>query len=139
MPVTARAMLRNGYTLAQVEEALSAVPEQQPCILLATPLFHVTALCGGFIAQYQSGIKGVFMRRWSVPDAVRLIVDNGVSFLGGVPAVVMSVLQCPDLPADHVFNRISYGGAPPPKRLPGDLARRWPEAMPCVFAHQRRC
>lgn len=128
--IMARALLRNGRSFEETMELLTTPPPQQPCHLMATPLFHVTALCGGFIAQYASGIKAVFMRRWSVPEAVRLIVANKVQFLGGVPAVVQSVLQSPDLPKDHVFNRFSYGGAPPPTRLAGDLVKRWPGAMP---------
>ncbi|EKD01644.1 hypothetical protein A1Q2_04015 [Trichosporon asahii var. asahii CBS 8904] len=130
--IMARALLRNGRTLDEVMELMNTPPPQQPCHLMATPLFHVTALCGGFIAQYASGIKSVFMRRWSVPEAVKLIVANNVQFLGGVPAVVQSVLQSPDLPKDWVFNRFSYGGAPPPTRLAGDLVKRWPGAMPAM-------
>ncbi|BEI86715.1 hypothetical protein CcaverHIS002_0700610 [Cutaneotrichosporon cavernicola] len=35
----------------------------------------------------------------------------------------------PDLPKDYVFDTMSYGGAPPPDSLAGNLKKRWPNLL----------
>lgn len=64
---------------------MMATADQQPqtVMLLAVPLFHVTGLYGAILRQFQNGQKVVFMRRWSVKDAVKLCVDEQVKFIGG--------------------------------------------------------
>ncbi|GMK56052.1 hypothetical protein CspeluHIS016_0211080 [Cutaneotrichosporon spelunceum] len=123
----ARAVLRAGGT---VEEAFSVhTPPPEPGVMLiAVPLFHVTGCLGWMMRAWFLGFKVVFMRRWNVDDAVKLCIDERVNLIGGVPAIATAIIQSPKLPPDHVFDGLTYGGAPPPQRLASDIAARWPAA-----------
>lgn len=63
--------------------AAHAPPPQQLVTLAPVPLFHVTGLLAGMVRIFASGTKMVFLRRWSVPDAVKLIVEHNIKSLGG--------------------------------------------------------
>jgi hypothetical protein len=43
-----------------------------------------------------------------------------------VPAIVTAIYQSPLLPKEVQFGSISYGGAPSPERMVGDLRKRFP-------------
>lgn len=101
-------------------------PQHQQSMLVPTPLFHTTGCHAVLMRCMATGAKVVFMRYWSVSDAVKLIIEEKVTLTGGVPAIVTSLLKSPDLPKDHVFEGLNYGGAPPPERLASDLQKRWP-------------
>ncbi|TXT12782.1 hypothetical protein VHUM_01183 [Vanrija humicola] len=120
----ARARLRAGEPL---ESALAVAepPEVQPVMLLPVPLFHVTGSLGWLVRAWVVGGRLVFVRRWNVEDAARLMVEEKVAFFGGVPAVAVAVIQSNLLPKDHIIEGITYGGAPPPQRLAADIANRW--------------
>lgn len=101
----------------------------QTVILLPIPLFHCTGGESWLCRAMSIGAAMVFMRRWSVPDAVELIKSEKINVTGGVPSIATALYQSPLLPKDHVFDSISYGGAPPPERLASDLKSRWPKVM----------
>jgi acyl-CoA synthetase (AMP-forming)/AMP-acid ligase II len=105
------------------------MPTEPSASLLSIPLFHATGCLSILVAAIKSGNKLVFQRRWSVADAVKLIVAENVQSIGGVPAIATAILQSPLLPTDHQFTSVGYGGAPPAKRLAGDLKKRFPAAM----------
>lgn len=123
-----RAGLRVG---ANIKDLLAPKPAGTPqtVILLPVPLFH----CTGGESWVTRGLSGqamlVFMRRWSVPDAIGLIKSHKINVVGGVPSIATALYQSPDLPKDHVFETVSYGGAPPPDSLAGNLRKRWPNLM----------
>jgi acyl-CoA synthetase (AMP-forming)/AMP-acid ligase II len=121
----ARMALRSG---APVDDILALVSSPKPdaCALLSIPLFHVQGCLNWFIGAIGDGSRLTFLRRWSVPDAVRLMVAEKVTKIGGVPTIATSVLQSPLLPKDFVLQASTFGGAAPPARLPGDLNKRWP-------------
>lgn len=123
----ARSILRSGGTLA---EALAAHdPPKEPSVMLVpVPLFHITGCLSWLVKAMTYGHKVVFTRRWSVPDAVKLIVDERVDVIGGVPAIATSIIQSGLLPPDWQFKSVGYGGAPPPAGLPEEIVRRWPKA-----------
>jgi acyl-CoA synthetase (AMP-forming)/AMP-acid ligase II len=108
--------------------AMQANP-QVACMLVSIPIFHVTGCLAILNKAISGGGKLVFQRRWSVPDAVKLILKEKVNVVGGVPAIATAILQSPLLPKDYQFISVAYGGAPPAKRLAGDLAKRFPEAL----------
>lgn len=99
-----------------------------PTMLISIPFFHVTGCLGWLVRAIGSGFKLVFMRRWSTRVALDLIKTEKVNVIGGVPAIVTAIIQSPLLPKDTEMLSVSYGGAPPPERLPGDLTRRWPNS-----------
>jgi acyl-CoA synthetase (AMP-forming)/AMP-acid ligase II len=98
-------------------------------MLMSIPLFHVTGCLAILLRAIGTGGKLVFQRRWSVPDAVKLILKENVNVVGGVPAIATAILQSPLLPKDYQFLSVAYGGAPPAKRLAGDLLKRFPNAL----------
>ncbi|KAK8849472.1 hypothetical protein IAR55_004805 [Kwoniella newhampshirensis] len=100
----------------------------QRTVLLSIPLFHVTGCLSWLMRAFFAGSKMVLMRRWDVKEAVRLIEAERVTVIGGVPAVVSSILQSPDLPKDLTFDTVFYGGAPPSKQMAAEVKTRWPKA-----------
>lgn len=120
----ARSVIRSGGTIEDVKRP----PKEQPVIFLPVPLFHVTGGVSWVFKAVNGGCKLVFIRKWNPPAAVKLIVQEKINVLGGVPAVPTAILQSPDLPKDWKINSLSYGGAPPPERLAADLHKRWPAA-----------
>ncbi|WOO76507.1 putative 4-coumarate--CoA ligase 3 [Vanrija pseudolonga] len=122
-----RALLRAGASLQEMGEILTPKAEQS-IVLVAIPFFHVSAVEGWLIRIFLSGWKMILMRRWSTKDAITLVKEHKISVIGGVPAIVQSIIQSPLLPKDHVFEGVSYGGAPPPERMPGDVNKLWPTA-----------
>lgn len=123
----ARAILRAGGSL---EDALAVHdPPKEPSVMLVpVPLFHVTGCLSWLLKAMTYGHKVVFTRRWNVPDAIKLIVDERVDVIGGVPAIATSIIQSGLLPANWQFKSVGYGGAPPPAGLPEEIVRRWPNA-----------
>lgn len=122
----ARAVLRMGGSLADLA---AMAPVDQTVSLLSIPLFHATGNLSILVNTIRTGGKLVFQRRWNVADAVKLIIDEKIVSIGGVPAIATAILQSPLLPKDHQFAAVGYGGAPPAKRLVGDIKKRFPAAM----------
>ncbi|TXT05143.1 uncharacterized protein COLE_06463 [Cutaneotrichosporon oleaginosum] len=117
-----RAALRAGATYEQA----TAHPVAQACMLVPAPLFHVTGCISWTTRQMTTGAKIVWMKRWSVPEAIRLIEKYDVNVLGGVPATTKAIFQSPLLPKTRMFTAISSGGAPVQAGLVTDLTKRFP-------------
>ncbi|GMK59773.1 hypothetical protein CspeluHIS016_0803790 [Cutaneotrichosporon spelunceum] len=117
-----RAQLRAGATYEQA----TAAPTTQACMLVPAPLFHVTGCISWPTRQMTTGARIVWMKRWSVPEAIRLIEKYNVNVLGGVPATTKAILQSPLLPKERMFSAISTGGAPVQAGLVSDLTKRFP-------------
>ncbi len=109
--------------------ALATAPKAEGVALLSIPLFHVQGNLNWLVGAIAEGSKLVFLRRWSVPDAIKIMVQEKVAKIGGVPAIATSVLQSPLLPKDFELAQSAFGGASPPSRLPGDLVKRWPNLL----------
>ncbi len=99
----------------------------QRCYLLNVPLFHATGCHAVLVTNTAAGSKIVLMHRFDPERALELIEKEKVTIFGGVPTVVMRVLDSPDLARRDVssIRSISYGGAP----APADLVRRIREAF----------
>ncbi|EJT51061.1 hypothetical protein A1Q1_07751 [Trichosporon asahii var. asahii CBS 2479] len=117
-----RAMLRAGATY---EQATTPAPTQAS-MLVPAPLFHVTGCISWTTRQMTTGAKIVFMKRWSVPEAIRLIEAYNVNVLGGVPATTKAILQSPLLPKERMFTAVSSGGAPIQAGMAAALTKRFP-------------
>jgi acyl-CoA synthetase (AMP-forming)/AMP-acid ligase II len=122
-----RAALREG---ADLKTALARFdpPAKQNSYLVAVPLFHVTGCLSWLIRAINTGSKVVFMRRWNVADAIKLIKDEKINVIGGVPAIVTSIVQSPLLPKNYPISNVSFGGAPPPKGIAKTINDQWPGA-----------
>ena len=103
--VTARAALRRGET----------PPEASPRTgLMVIPLFHVTACSASLMSSMVAGNTTIFMRKWDVVEAMKLIEREHVQITGGVPTIAWQILEHPDR---HKYDLsslelITYGGAP---------------------------
>jgi acyl-CoA synthetase (AMP-forming)/AMP-acid ligase II len=124
----ARAALRAGAPVSMALGAHAPPPEQLN-VLMPVPLFHVTGLLAVTVRCFFAGSKLVFQRRWSVPDAVKLCLDQKIHMISGVPSIATAILQSGLLPEDFQFAALSYGGAAPAKRLAGDVNKRFPAAF----------
>ncbi len=96
--------------------------------LLSVPLFHATGCHAVLVANTIAGGKLVMMHHFDPERALELIERERITIFGGVPAMVMQVLDSPDFERRDTSSvkSISYGGAP----APPDLVRRIKEHFP---------
>jgi len=120
--VGARAMTR-----AAPSPAGGAAPAQRSS-LLSVPLFHATGCLSTMIPATATGGKMVMMHHFDPERALQLIEREHLTAFGGVPTVVMQVLDHPDFTKYDTssIQGVSYGGAP----APPDLVRRIKERFP---------
>ncbi|HEX3839178.1 MAG TPA: class I adenylate-forming enzyme family protein [Acidimicrobiales bacterium] len=96
--------------------------------LLSVPLFHATGCHATLVTNTAAGGKLVMMHHFNPERALELIERERVTIFGGVPTMVMQVIDSPDFAKRDVTSvkSISYGGAP----CPPDLVRRITEHFP---------
>jgi steroid-24-oyl-CoA synthetase len=96
--------------------------------LLSVPLFHATGCHAILVSNTAAGGKLVMMHHFDPERALELIERERVTIFGGVPAMVMQVLDSPSFATRDTSSvrSISYGGAP----APPDLVRRIKEHFP---------
>jgi long-chain acyl-CoA synthetase len=104
----------------------------QTAFLLSVPLFHATGCHSILVANTLAGGKLVLMRRWDPGRALELIEREAVTNFGGVPTMVMQILDHPDFATRDTSSvrGVGYGGAP----APPDLVRRIKAHFPGVGA-----
>ncbi|HEX4219316.1 MAG TPA: class I adenylate-forming enzyme family protein [Acidimicrobiales bacterium] len=100
----------------------------QTANLLSVPLFHATGCHAVLVTNTAAGGKLVMMHHFDPERALELIEREKVTLFGGVPAMVMQILDSPDFAQRDTSSvrSISYGGAP----APPDLVRRIKEHFP---------
>lgn len=108
-------------------DAGAAENAAQRCYLLNVPLFHATGCHAALITNTAVGTKLVLMHHFDPERALELIEREKVTIFGGVPTVVMRILDSPDFARRDVSSvkSVSYGGAP----APTELVRRINEAF----------
>ncbi len=96
--------------------------------LLSVPLFHATGCHAVLVTNTAAGGKLVMMHHFDPERALELIQRERVTIFGGVPAMVMQVIDSPNFTTTDTSSvkSISYGGAP----CPPDLVRRIKEHFP---------
>jgi long-chain acyl-CoA synthetase len=100
----------------------------QSAYLLSVPLFHATGCHSILVANTAAGNKLVMMHHWDPERALELIERERITTFGGVPAMVMQVIDSPDFARRDTSSvrAVAYGGAP----APPDLVRRIKEHFP---------
>src|SRR6056297_207764 len=85
-------------------------PGTRMCVLLTTPLFHVTA--NNVIAHTATllGNKLVHMYRWDAGKALKLIEREKITSLSGVPVMARELLAHPDYEKTDTSSLTSLGG-----------------------------
>ena len=114
-----RSMIRRG----------EAVPQPDPDApqrvgLVSIPFFHTTGCNAVLLPAVALGQKLVCQRRFEPGEACALIEREGVQTIGGVPAVAIAILSCPER-AKHDLSTlevVAYGGAPAPETLVRKIA-----------------
>jgi long-chain acyl-CoA synthetase len=96
--------------------------------LLSVPLFHATGCLATMITNTAAGGKLVMMHHFDAGQALALIESERLVSFGGVPTIVMQILDHPDFAKFDTSSvrSVAYGGAP----APPDLVRRIHEAFP---------
>lgn len=90
-----------------------------PTALVTTPLFHVTANNCGAYAVTAGGGKLVLMYRWDAGEALRLIEEERVTAMSGVPTMARELINHPDFAATDTSSLMTLGGGG--AQLPPDL------------------
>ncbi|MCA0873375.1 AMP-binding protein [Seohaeicola saemankumensis] len=110
--------------------APDAPPALRPALLIATPLFHVTASHALFLLSIPLGAKVVLMEKWDAEVASELIEGEQITRFLGVPTQTADLLV-----AAKRFGRslsslefLGSGGAKRPPAQVAELAREFPEA-----------
>ena len=132
------ANLQNLFLLGTVQLMQGATPPAelsgttQAASLLIVPLFHTTGCHATMVLNYASGGKLVLMPggRFDPDAAMRLVQDERVTSIGGVPTVMWRLLEAPNFGAYDLSSvtRISYGGAPSGAELVERIAEAFPNA-----------
>jgi len=96
--------------------------------LLSVPLFHATGCHAVLVSNTAAGGKLVMMHHFDPERALELIERERITIFGGVPAMVMQVIDSPAFATRDTSSvrSISYGGAP----CPPDLVRRIKQLFP---------
>jgi long-chain acyl-CoA synthetase len=121
-----RASLRNAGGLGTDVDGDGST--KQHAYLLSVPLFHATGCHAILVANTAAGNKLVMMHHWDPERALELIERERITTFGGVPAMVMQVIDSPNFAARDTSSvrAVAYGGAP----APPDLVRRIKEYFP---------
>ena len=104
---------------------------QQPCALIAVPLFHVTGEVPLFLQSFGIARKLVLMPKWDAREALRLMEAEKVTYFVGVPLMSYEIATHPERDQFDVTSCKSFaaGGAP----RPVDHVRKIKEAFPGGF------
>ena len=113
--------------------ALEPVGEKtQPAFLLSVPLFHATGCHSVMVSNVAAGGKLVMMHHFDPDRALELIERERIGTFGGVPSMVMQVLDSPNFSKFDTssIRSVSYGGAPAPPDLVRRIREAWPVGQP---------
>jgi len=87
--------------------------------LCPVPLFHVTGLVMNFCGSVYAGIPFVFMKRFNAVDALKVIEEEKITTMIGVPTIMWLMLNVPEF--DHYnlrsFRCFAAGGSAAPEEL----------------------
>jgi long-chain acyl-CoA synthetase len=113
-------------------EETEQAERSQPAFLLSVPLFHATGCHSVMVSNIAAGGKLVMMHHWDPERALELIERERIATFGGVPAMVMQVLDSPNFKKFDTSSvrGVSYGGAPAPPDLVRRIREAWPVGQP---------
>jgi acyl-CoA synthetase (AMP-forming)/AMP-acid ligase II len=134
-----RAKVQAALHFAASAAAVAAVAARQgdpvalaPATLLSLPLFHVTGEVVVLLQSFALGRKMVVMRRWDPLEALRLIEQERITYVTGVPLMGVDLAGHPqrgDFDLSSLAD-LAAGGAPRPpeqiERLKAGLPEVWP-------------
>ncbi|MXO91633.1 class I adenylate-forming enzyme family protein [Pontixanthobacter aquaemixtae] len=109
-------------------------PTEQPCALIAVPLFHVTGEVPLFLQSYGIARKLVMMPKWDALHALQLMESEKVSYFVGVPLMSYEIATHPDRDTFDLSACKSFaaGGAPRPTDHVTKIKDAFPEGFPLL-------
>jgi len=124
--INTRGQMQYGTSLADTSG------KSQSAYLLSVPLFHATGCHAVMITNTAAGGKLVIMHHFDPERALEMIERERITTFGGVPTMVMQVLDSPNLSRHDVSSvrSISYGGAPAPPELVRRIRKHFPIGQP---------
>jgi long-chain acyl-CoA synthetase len=135
--INTRSGLRDEPTLddqKQTEPADGAGKKDtgQTAYLLSVPFFHATGCHAVLVGNTAAGGKLVLMHHWDPERALEMIERERITIFGGVPAMVMQVLDSPNFSSrdTSTIRGIAYGGAPAPPELVKRISQHFPAGSP---------
>ena len=84
-------------------------------ILLCVPLFHVTGSHAGLLMSVLVGRKIVMMKKWDAGEALKLIQDEQISDITGVPTQTWELLNHPERNKYNLSSLKTLGGGGGPR------------------------
>ncbi len=101
---------------SQKDPNSSALLDTASAILLCVPLFHVTGSHAGMFMSILVGRKIVMMKKWDAGDALKLIEQEKITDITGVPTQTWELLNHPErLKYDLTsLKTLGAGGSPRP-------------------------
>jgi fatty-acyl-CoA synthase len=95
---------------------------------LPLPLFHMGGLNTCLLSHVLSGATVVLMRKFDVPELLRNIERERISFLFLAPSPIYSMIESPELDRTDLSSLrwCMYGGAPMPREILRKLSERLP-------------
>lgn len=115
--------------LKEVNDGASAFGDD-PGILLAIPLFHVTGSHSIFMLSYLVGRKIAMMYRWDPKDACDVINREKLTNFVGVPSQSFELMQAASDDSLPTLMDIGSGGAKRPADHVKKLAKKFKQANP---------
>lgn len=106
----------------------------QPCALVAVPLFHVTGEVPLFLQSFAIARKLVLMPKWDAGLAIRLMAEEGVTYFVGVPLMSYEIANHPDRAKYDLSKCKSFaaGGAPRPVEHVTRIKEAFPGGFPLL-------
>ncbi|KAG5733854.1 2-succinylbenzoate--CoA ligase [Termitomyces sp. T112] len=119
-----RSALKKGENILPV----TLTGPQKGC-LLSVPFFHATGATSRLMIATFSGHKVILMRRWIPEEGARLIKEESCTIAGGVPSMVMDLLETSLADSGYPLESFSFGGAPAPDVLTEKATKLFPTAV----------
>ena len=106
----------------------------QPCALVAVPLFHVTGEVPLFLQSFAIARKLVLMPKWDAGLAIRLMAEEKVTYFVGVPLMSYEIANHPDREKYDLSACRSFaaGGAPRPVEHVTRIKEAFPGGFPLL-------
>ena len=92
-----KAVLHTHRGLASKARAMASVHGLSglDAVLMPAPLAHISGLLNAVLVPGAAGMRTVLMERWDVGAGLRLIEDEGISFMIGPPSLFTALLEDP--------------------------------------------
>lgn len=103
----------------------------RPAVLVVTPLFHVTATHPVFLTSMPAGAKLAVMSRWDAEEAVRIIRDDEIRRMLGVPTQSHDLMVAARRMGETLptLEFLGSGGAKRPAAQVSELQEAFPNAQ----------